>query len=271
MDCAHGATYKVAPSVLSELGAEIKLVGAKPNGMNINAGVGSLHPEKLVRLVKAGHADLGVAFDGDGDRLIMVDDKGELIDGDKIMAICADQMMKENLLERATVAATVMSNLGLEICLRERGVKLVRTRVGDRYVVESMRKEGFNLGGEQSGHLIFLDHNTTGDGILSALMVLKVMVTTGKPLSELALIMPRIPQTLVNLRIAERKPLAEAPTLQRVIHDEEKALGANGRVLVRFSGTEPLLRIMVEATEQSAMENAAQRLSQAAEQDFGAA
>jgi phosphoglucosamine mutase len=269
VDCAHGATYKIAPAVFSELGAELKLLGVEPDGTNINQGVGSLYPEKLQEMVRAGEADLGLAFDGDGDRLIMVDETGELIDGDQILAICAEYMFNKGALAKQTVVGTVMSNLGLEMCLREKGIKLLRTKVGDRYVVESMRQTGACLGGEQSGHLLFLDENTTGDGILSALMVLKVMISTGKPLSELKKIMPRIPQVLVNLQVKERKPISQVPALQKAIDQQEEILGDTGRILVRYSGTELLLRIMVEAQDQDKMKEAAEALKQVAQDALG--
>lgn len=269
VDCAHGATYKVAPSVFRELGAELTLMGVDPDGTNINDQVGALHPENLQEAIKAGKADIGLAFDGDGDRLIMVDEKGEIVDGDTIMAICADDMISRGALRQATLVATVMSNLGLEIALRERGIRMLRTKVGDRYVVEAMAKGGYSFGGEQSGHLVFLDHNTTGDGILSALQVLRVMVSTGKPLSELRKIMQPIPQVLVNLRVAKRKPLADSPKLTKAISAQEERLGQRGRVLVRYSGTEPLLRIMVEAEDETLMNDAAQALKEAALADLG--
>jgi phosphoglucosamine mutase len=269
VDCAHGATYKVAPSVFSELGADLTLMGADPDGTNINHQVGALHPENLQEAIKAGKADIGLAFDGDGDRLIMVDDKGEIVDGDTIMAICADDMISRGALRQATLVATVMSNLGLEIALRERGIRMLRTKVGDRYVVEAMAEGGYSFGGEQSGHLVFLDHNTTGDGILSALQVLRVMVSTGKPLSELRKIMQPIPQVLVNLRVAERKPLPDSLTLTKAISAQEELLGQRGRILVRYSGTEPLLRIMVEAEDETLMKDAAQALQEAALTDLG--
>ncbi len=269
VDCAHGATYRVAPAVFSELGAELTLIGVEPDGTNINAGVGALHPENLQRLIQEGKADIGLAFDGDGDRLIMVDEKGEVVDGDTIMAICADDMISRGALRQATVVATVMSNLGLEIALRERGIRLLRTKVGDRYVVEAMSEGGYSLGGEQSGHIVFLDHNTTGDGILSALMVLRVMVATGKPLSELRRIMQPIPQVLVNLRVSQRRTLAEAPELSKAMKAQEERLGERGRILVRYSGTEPLLRIMVEAEDEGLMSEAAETLKEAALQDLG--
>ncbi len=269
LDCAHGATYKVAPAVFSELGAELVQIGVEPDGTNINQGVGSLHPQQVAEAVRSGRAQLGLAFDGDGDRLILVDDKGRLVDGDQVMAVCASHMLAHGELNHATVVATVMSNLGLELALREQGIRLLRTQVGDRYVVEAMRQGGYNLGGEQSGHLVFLDHNTTGDGILSALMVLKVMMATGKPLSELVEVMSRVPQKLVNLRVKQRRPLSETTELAAAMKAVEERLGAKGRILVRYSGTEPLLRIMVEATDRDLMEDAAGELAQAARRDLG--
>jgi len=271
VDCAHGATYKVAPAVLSELGADLKLVGVEPNGTNINAGVGALHPDRLAAMVRETDADMGLAFDGDGDRIIMVDEEGEIIDGDEIMAICADFLIDRGGLKQATVVATVMSNLGLELCLRDRGIRMLRTKVGDRYVVEAMRQGGYNLGGEQSGHIVFLDHNTTGDGILSALQVLNVMVMTGKPLSELKRIMRKLPQVLINLRVGKRTPLSECPGLLKAMNLQEERLGENGRILLRYSGTEPVLRIMVEALDPGLMHDVAQALKEAALRELGAA
>jgi phosphoglucosamine mutase len=269
VDCANGATYKVAPAVLSELGAQLKLVGVEPDGTNINAGVGSLHPERLQQMVKEGKADMGLAFDGDGDRLIMIDEEGEIIDGDQIMAVCADAMIARGGLKQATVVATVMSNLGLELCLRDRGIRMLRTSVGDRYVVEAMARGGYNLGGEQSGHLIFLDHNTTGDGILSALQVLGIMVLTGKPLAELKRIMTKMPQVLINLRVGSRPPLSEVPGMVKAMRQQEERLGERGRILVRYSGTEPLLRIMVEALDTELMHEVAQALKETALKELG--
>jgi phosphoglucosamine mutase len=262
MDCAHGATYRVAPAVFSELGAEVVVMGNQPDGTNINDGVGALHPEGLAALVKDNQADIGLAFDGDGDRLIMVDETGEVVDGDEVMAICADHMMTTGQLNHATLVATVMSNLGLELCLRERGIRMLRTKVGDRYVVEAMRSGGYNLGGEQSGHILFLDYNTTGDGIASALQVLSVMVQTGKPLSELKSIMTRLPQVLINVPVKEKTPIAELPALVKAIKAQEERLGEEGRLLLRYSGTEPKLRIMVEAADSALMEQVALELKE---------
>ncbi|MFH2126927.1 MAG: phosphoglucosamine mutase [Pseudomonadota bacterium] len=270
MDCAHGATYRVAPAVFSELGAEVAVMGDKPDGTNINDGVGALHPEGLAELVKTSKADLGLAFDGDGDRLIMVDENGEVVDGDQIMALCADHLMSAGSLNHATLVATVMSNLGLELCLRERGIRMLRTKVGDRYVVEAMRRGGYNLGGEQSGHILFLDHNTTGDGIASALQVLSVMVQTGKKLSELKAIMTRLPQVLINVPVTRKPPIAEMPRLVKAMQAQEERLGETGRLLLRYSGTEPKLRIMVEAADSAMMEEVAQELKQVVLAELGA-
>lgn len=270
MDCAHGATYRVAPAVFSELGAEVAVMGDKPDGTNINDGVGALHPEGLAELVKTSKADLGLAFDGDGDRLIMVDENGEVVDGDQIMALCADHLMTAGSLNHATLVATVMSNLGLELCLRERGIRMLRTKVGDRYVVEAMRRGGYNLGGEQSGHILFLDHNTTGDGIASALQVLSVMVQTGKKLSELKAIMTRLPQVLINVPVTRKPPIAEMPRLVKAMQAQEERLGETGRLLLRYSGTEPKLRIMVEAADSAMMDEVAQELKQVVLAELGA-
>jgi phosphoglucosamine mutase len=221
----------------------------KPNGQNINAGCGSLYPEVVAKLVVESGAHIGVAFDGDADRLICADEKGRVVDGDHLMAICAAHMLREKKLNHSTLVTTVMSNMGLEVALRSRGGRLERTAVGDRYVVERMRTGGFNLGGEQSGHIIFLDHNTTGDGILSALRVLEVMLLQGKPLSELAAIMERYPQHLVNVRVKERKPIEAVPEIARAVKVVEEKLGDHGRVLIRPSGTEPVIRVMVEGRD----------------------
>jgi len=258
VDCAHGAAYKVAPAVFEELGAEVVLTGVKPNGQNINAGCGSLYPEVVAKLVVESGAHLGVAFDGDADRLICADEKGRILDGDHLMAVCAAHMLRERRLNHATLITTVMSNMGLEVALRSRGGRLERTAVGDRYVVERMRSGGFNLGGEQSGHVIFLDYNTTGDGVLSALRLLEVMLLQGKPLSELAAIMERYPQHLINVRVKERKPLEAIPEIARTVRLVEEKLGDQGRVLIRPSGTEPVIRVMVEGRDRDLVLEVAQ-------------
>ena len=262
VDCAHGATYRVAPEVLGELGAEIIPIGVRPNGRNINRLCGATHPEGMARLVARYQADLGIAFDGDGDRCIMVDNKGRVVDGDHILAICALDMQRRQTLKRKTVVATVMSNLGLEMALKNYGLKLIRTQVGDRYVLESMLKGGYNLGGEQSGHLVFLNHSTTGDGILTALRLLAVMLRTQKPLAELARVMEDYPQVLLNLKVKERRELKTIPQAQKAIQAAEKRLQGWGRLLVRFSGTEPLLRVMVEGDKPTEIKEIAQELVQ---------
>ena len=249
LDCANGAAYKVAPAVFEELGAEVITLGVKPNGSNINAGCGSLHPEVISEAVKQHRADIGIALDGDADRVIVCDEFGNEVNGDQIMAICATDMLARKTLKKKTLVATVMSNMGLDIALRKAGGKIIKTAVGDRYVVEEMRKGGYNLGGEQSGHLIFLDHNTTGDGVLAALQLLAVMRRREKPLSELACVMIPLPQVLINVRVKERKDIMTLPSVAKAIHDVEQKLGDEGRVLIRYSGTEPLLRIMLEGQD----------------------
>ncbi len=262
MDCAHGATYRIGPEVLGELGADLVTIGVRPNGKNINYKCGSSHPEIMATLVRRHQADLGIAFDGDGDRCIMVDHQGNLVDGDYILAICAQDMQKRERLYRKTVVGTVMSNLGLEVALKKMGVRLVRAPVGDRYVVETMLKGGYNLGGEQSGHLVFLNHSTTGDGVLTALRLLAVMLRENKPLAELAGIMETYPQILLNLAVKEKKDLKGLPKARQAILAAEKRLGAQGRLLVRYSGTEPKLRIMAEGEDEGLIKEVAQDLFQ---------
>jgi phosphoglucosamine mutase len=261
VDCGHGATYRVAPVVLAELGAEIIPLGVRPNGRNINHKCGSNHPEATASLVKRHKADLGIAFDGDGDRVIMVDHRGNVVDGDHILAVCARDMHRRGRLKRKTVVGTVMSNLGLEVALKDMGCKLVRTAVGDRYVVESMLSGGYNLGGEQSGHLVFLDHTTTGDGILTALRLLAVMIREEKPLAELVRVMENYPQVLINVRVKERRDFQDLPAARQALQAAEKSLGKRGRLLVRYSGTEPLLRIMVEGEDPQEIGQLAQDLA----------
>ncbi len=262
VDCANGATYRVAPAVFEELGAEIVKVGVEPNGININDGCGALHPEMISGLVQEQGADMGIAFDGDGDRVIVVDEKGNIIDGDQIMAICAKSLLEHERLRKKTVVATVMSNMGLEVALERMGARLVRTNVGDRYVVEAMRSHGYNFGGEQSGHLIFLDHITTGDGILAALQLLAVMQDTGRPLSELATIMDRFPQVLHNVRLCRRCGPEEIPGLDKLVRAMEERLKGRGRILIRPSGTEPLMRVMVEGEDGSLIETMAREIGE---------
>jgi phosphoglucosamine mutase len=268
VDCANGATYKVAPTVFEELGAEVILLGAKPNGENINKNCGALYPGLISAMVKKKKADLGISFDGDGDRVIFADENGEIVNGDRIMAICATRMFQERRLKKNTLVTTVMSNMGLEVAMRERGIRLVRTQVGDRYVVEEMVRRGCNFGGEQSGHLIFMDHNPTGDGILSALQVLAIMQKEGRSLSDLSDIMEEYPQKLVNVRIQERRRLEEFPAVTQQMRKVEKKLGDKGRLLVRFSGTEPLIRIMVEGENEKEIAALAEETARVIERAF---
>lgn len=263
VDCANGAAYKTAPSVLEELGAKVISIGVSPDGTNINEKCGALHPEGLARAVKEHGANLGLALDGDADRLIVVDEKGKVVDGDAIMAICTGELVAREQLKKKTLVSTVMSNIGLERAVSRWGVQVARTRVGDRYVVEEMRKHGYNLGGEQSGHLIFLDHSTTGDGTLAALQLLAVMCRQGKPLSELASIFEPVPQTLLNVVVKEKRELGELPEVMKVIQGVEQRLGNTGRVLVRFSGTEPKVRILIEGEDAARNEAYAKEIAEA--------
>ncbi|NJD39201.1 MAG: phosphoglucosamine mutase [Geobacter sp.] len=269
LDCGNGAAYKVAPAVFSELGAEVIALGVKPNGTNINAGCGSLHPEVISEAVKSHRADIGIALDGDADRVIVCDEFGNEVNGDQIMAICATDMIARKLLKKKTLVATVMSNMGLDIALRRAGGSIIKTAVGDRYVVEEMRKGGYTLGGEQSGHLIFLEHNTTGDGVLAALQLLAVMRRTNKPLSELAEVMIPLPQVLVNVRVRERKDIMTLPAIAGAIRGVEQKLGNEGRVLIRYSGTEPLLRIMLEGQDKYEITTWANEIADLVKQQLG--
>lgn len=249
IDCANGANYKVAPLALEELGAEVVRIGCEPNGLNINEQCGSLFPEVAARKVCETRADIGIALDGDADRIIMVDEHGTVLDGDQIMAICAADMMQKNNLPGNTLVATVMSNMALEVFMRERGGKLVRTPVGDRNVVEAMRQHGAKLGGEQSGHIIFMEYSTTGDGLLAALQVLKIMREQDKPLSELAGLLTPYPQELINVAVNHKKPFEECPEIIEAVKQAEAELGSDGRVLLRYSGTELKARVMVEGKD----------------------
>jgi phosphoglucosamine mutase len=249
VDCAHGAAHRVAPEVFEELGAKVITLGVKPDGKNINDGCGAVHPEGMARSIQKHGAHLGLALDGDADRVILADEQGRVVDGDAIMALVGRDLIRQGTLAKRTVVATVMSNIGLERALAPVKGRVVRTAVGDRYVVEEMRRSGFNFGGEQSGHLIFLDHVTTGDGVAAALNVLAVMQREGRPLSELARCFEPVPQALVNVAVREKRALSELPSVGRAIAAVERALGADGRVLVRFSGTENKARILVEGTD----------------------
>jgi phosphoglucosamine mutase len=269
LDCGNGAAYKVAPAVFEELGAEVIPLGVKPNGTNINAGCGSLHPEIISEAVKTHRADIGIAVDGDADRVIVCDEFGNEVNGDQIMAICATDMIARKQLKKKTLVATVMSNMGLDIALRKAGGKIIKTAVGDRYVVEEMLKGGYNLGGEQSGHLIFLDQNTTGDGVMAALQLLAVMRGLGLPLSELAEVMIPLPQVLVNVRVRERKDIMTIPSIATVIKGVEEKLANEGRVLIRYSGTEPLLRIMLEGQDKYEITRWANEIADLVKQQIG--
>ena len=249
VDCGHGAAYRVAPTVLQELGAKVITIGAEPDGKNINKGFGALHPETMCKAVLKTGANLGIALDGDADRLIVADEKGRVVDGDAVMAVCGLDLLRRKALPKKTVVATVMSNLGLDQCMAKAGGRVVRTRVGDRYVVEEMRKNGYSFGGEQSGHLIFLEHATTGDGTVAALALLSVMVQSGKPISELARMMDVYPQAQLNLAVREKPELGSLAAVMGAIREVEKKLGKDGRVLVRYSGTEPKVRVLVEGPD----------------------
>jgi phosphoglucosamine mutase len=269
VDCANGAAYRVAPTVFEELGADVISVGAEPNGENINLECGSLHPEALSRFVLERRADIGVALDGDADRIIFVDRHGKFIDGDKILAICGLHLLSEDRLKKKTVVTTVMSNIGLDRALRKAGGKVIRTQVGDRYVVEEMVRGHYNVGGEQSGHTIFLDYNTTGDGILTALQVLAIMRQKERNLDELAQVMESLPQVLYNVDVREKRPLSEFQEIKLKIEEMERTLGNSGRVLIRYSGTEPLLRIMVEGEDEAELHRFAQDLVELVKKRIG--
>ncbi len=263
VDGAHGAGYRVGPAVFEELGAKVTAIHTNPNGKNINAKSGALYPEAMCEAVRLHDAHLGVALDGDGDRCVMCDEHGNVVDGDAVMAVCATRMLSAGTLAKQTLVTTVMSNLGLERALKALGGRLVRTQVGDRYVVETMRRDGYNFGGEQSGHLVFLDHATTGDGIVAALRVLAIMVAEGKPLSELATVMTRTPQVLVNTTVGKKIPLEQLPDVQRVIRAIERELGDDGRVLVRYSGTETKVRVMIEGVDEARIRQHADEIAAA--------
>jgi len=262
VDCANGAAYKVAPAIFRELGAEIEVIANTPDGMNINDGCGAVHPERLQEAVRRHGAHIGIALDGDADRAIFVCEQGKIIDGDHVMAALGLDLHAQGQLARATVVGTVMSNFGLEIAMKKAGIQLMRTPVGDRYLMERMLAEGYNFGGEQSGHFIFLDHNTTGDGLISALQILSLMKRTGKPLSELAKAMTAVPQILLNVKVKHKPDLNQIPDIQQAIKSAEVTLNWSGRVLVRYYGTESLLRIMVEGERDSTIREVADHLAE---------
>ena len=247
LDASNGAASPILNRLFADLETDFYTMATKPNGLNINDGVGSTHPEALQAFVREKGADLGVAFDGDGDRCIAVDENGDIVDGDKIMFICGKFLKSRGELNQDTIVSTVMSNLGFHLAVEAEGMKALKTQVGDRYVVEEMRKNGYNLGGEQSGHIVFLDMNTTGDGVLSAIQLMYVMKATGKKLSELAAEVTIYPQELVNIRVSDKNGVMDIPAVKEVMDEVEAEMGGKGRILVRPSGTEPLLRIMAEA------------------------
>ncbi|GAA3444043.1 phosphoglucosamine mutase [Planomonospora venezuelensis] len=260
VDCAHGAAHIVAPEALMRAGAKVETIGARPDGLNINAGVGSTHLDKLQQIVVSRGADVGIAYDGDADRCLAVAHTGEVIDGDQIMAVLAMAMRADGRLAGETVVATVMSNLGFKLALKNAGIDVIETAVGDRYVLEAMRAGGYNFGGEQSGHVLMLDHATTGDGLLTSLHLLSVVAREGRPLAELAAVMTRLPQVLVNVKGVDRAK-ASVPELAEAVAAAEAELGESGRVLIRPSGTEPMIRVMVEAASAEQAQQLADRLA----------
>jgi len=260
VDAGHGAAYETTPLVLRTLGAEVKTLNIEPNGININAGCGSTHPELIQQATKDFGAQIGLAHDGDADRLICCDETGSLLDGDEMLAVIGLDLLKRGKLAKKTLVATVMSNLGLDECFAAAGGKIIRAGVGDRYVLEQMLAHDLNVGGEQSGHVILRDHNTTGDGLVTALELLRIIKTTGQPLSKLRLGMKKYPQLLVNVKVKERIPLDQLPEVTGTVQAIEKELGANGRILLRYSGTEPKIRLLVETRDEALLQPTADRI-----------
>ena len=269
VDAAHGAAYHTAPEVFIELGADVHAIGVRPNGKNINDECGAVHPQNCENQVKRRGAQIGIALDGDADRVVLIDEKGQQVNGDAIIALCATRMLRKNKLRKRTVVATVMSSIGLQHAVEREGGKLLRVGVGDRYVVEAMRAKHMNFGGEQSGHLIFLDHATTGDGLIAALQVLAIVLREQRPLSELASeVIEHVPQVLVNVSLPFKKPLDELPATSASIRNAERKLDGDGRVLVRWSGTEPKLRILVEGPDPKQIDALAREIARAAEREL---
>jgi phosphoglucosamine mutase len=269
LDCANGATYQIAPRLFCDLGFSVAALNVQPDGININRQCGSQHPEGLAQRVVSAKADIGFAFDGDGDRLIAVDDQGEVLSGDRVLAVCAQHLHMQSRLKNNTVVSTVMSNVGLSRSLKHLGIRHLTTRVGDRYVMEAMRTSGAVLGGEDSGHMIFAEHHTTGDGLLTALMLVDAIRHQGKPLSQLKTIMSPFPQVLINVPVKSKPNIDGVPQIREVIQRVEQELGESGRVLVRYSGTEPLCRVMVEGPNQETIETYAGAISQAIREALG--
>ena len=270
VDCANGASFVTTPSVLRDLGAELCLFHAEPDGMNINAGCGSTHPEEISKRLLETGAMIGISHDGDADRLVLCDEKGDVVDGDEILAMTALDALKRGTLAGKTLVATVMSNFGLDESIAAAGGKVVRTAVGDRYVVESMREGNFSIGGEQSGHLIFRDHGTTGDGLLAALQVLRIMTESGKPLSELRRFLKKYPQAQRNLRVKEKPPIDSLREVSRLVKETESSLAGKGRVLLRYSGTEPKVRLLIEGPDEAMINAAADGIAGALTAAIGA-
>lgn len=269
IDCANGASFKIAPALFADLGAELTVINADPNGRNINRDCGSLHPEKLQQAVLAARADAGLAFDGDADRLLMVDERGQLVDGDQVLFVMADYFQKTGQLKGNRVVATVMSNMGLEVALRQRGIELVRTAVGDKNVLDELLKNGGSIGGEQSGHIIFPEISLAGDGLITALEVLRVMVESKRPLSDLANGFRRYPQVTLNVRVASKPPLDSIEPIRFEIEKVERELAGKGRLLVRYSGTENLARVMIEGPDEHSINHQAESLAQMIKQEIG--
>lgn len=261
IDCAHGAGYSVFPKVVRELGADIHVIGDEPDGMNINAGYGALCPERLQEAVRAHRGDVGIALDGDADRAVFVTEQGEVVNGDHALAAFALDLNRRGELNHRTVVGTVMSNFGFELAMQQAGVTLVRTPVGDRYILERMLADGYNLGGEQSGHVLFLDYSTTGDGLVSGLQMLKLIKRSGAPLSELTRGIETVPQVLLSVNVKHKPDMDGVPKLQEAIRSGEERLNGAGRILVRYSGTEPVVRVMVEGQDQSTIKDVADELA----------
>jgi phosphoglucosamine mutase len=269
LDCGNGAAYKSSPCILRELGADVVVINNHPTGTNINANCGSTHPEQIQRLVKECKAHIGITHDGDADRVLLADENGELVDGDEIMAIAAMDYLQRGCLDGGALVATVMSNFGLDETLASLGERVVRAKVGDRHVIEAMLRDGHNVGGEQSGHMIFRDYATTGDGIVSALQILRVMIETGKPLSELKKVLKKYPQAQRNLKVREKAPLETLSSVQTLLAEAEADLTGKGRVLLRYSGTEPKIRLLIEGRDQDMIDLHAYRIAAAIQEAIG--
>lgn len=269
LDCANGAAYKVGPWVFRELGAEVIVYNDEPSGTNINLDCGTLHPEVIRKGVIDHKADVGIALDGDGDRVVFADEEARVVDGDVILAVCGVDLLKEGQLRNNILVGTVMSNWALEKMIKDNGGRFVRSQVGDRYVIEEMMNHDANLGGEQSGHIIFRDYTTTGDGLITALQVLRIMRATGKPLSKLCKVMEKTPQVLINVKVREKRSLNEVPSIQAAIMAAREKLGDKGRVLVRYSGTEPIARVMVEGFDHDGIDSLAMSISEEIRKELG--